>query len=41
VIEGLNNIELEFEFDYCDGLLDRIIGTPYNENEHGNHGILF
>ncbi len=41
VIEGPNNIELEFEFDYCDGLLDRIIGTPYNENEHGNNGILF
>ena len=41
IIQGPNNIELEFEFDYCDGLLDRIIGTPYNENEHGNHGILF
>ena len=41
LIEGPNNIELEFEFDYCDGLLDRIIGTPYNENEHGNRGILF
>jgi hypothetical protein len=41
VIEGRDNIELKFEFDYCDGLLDRIMGTPYNENEHGNHGILF
>ncbi|WP_374506143.1 hypothetical protein [Flavobacterium sp.] len=41
MIESPNNIKLEFEFDYCDGLLDKIIGTPYNVKEHGNHGILF
>ncbi|MDA8980018.1 hypothetical protein N9G63_03140 [Chitinophagales bacterium] len=41
IIEGPDNIELEFEFEYCEGYLDGIIGTPYNESEHGDHGILF
>ena len=41
IIEGPNGIELEFEFEYSEGYLDGIIGTPYNETEHGNHGILF
>lgn len=41
LIEGPDNIELEFEFEYCDGYLERIIGTPYNKDEHGNHGFLF
>ena len=41
VIVGPNNIELEFEFEYCEGYLEGIIGTPYNLEEHGNHGILF
>jgi hypothetical protein len=41
IIEGPNNVKLEFEFEYCDGYLDGIIGTPYNETEHGDHGILF
>ncbi len=40
-IDGPNNIELEFEFEYCEGYLDGIIGTPYNKSEHGDHGILF
>lgn len=40
-IEGPNDIELEFEFEYCEGYLDGIIGTPYNDSEHGNHGINF
>jgi|LakMenEpi03Aug12_release.lakeMendotaPanAssembly.Ray.scaffolds.fasta_scaffold1668593_1 hypothetical protein len=41
IIEGPNGIELEFEFEFCEGYLDGIIGTPYNEAEHGNHGIYF
>jgi hypothetical protein len=40
-IEGPDNVELEFEFECCEGYLDGIIGTPYNESEHGDHGILF
>ena len=40
-IEGPNGIELEFEFEFCEGYLDGIIGTPYNEDEHRNHGIEF
>jgi hypothetical protein len=40
-IKGPNNIKLEFEFEYCEGHIDGIIGTPYNEFENGNHGILF
>jgi len=41
VIEGPNNIELKFEFEYCEGYLGGISGTPYNLSEHGTHGILF
>jgi len=41
IIEGPDDIELEFEFEYCEGYRDGIIGTPYNESEHGNHGFLF
>ena len=41
IIKGPYNIELVFEFEYCEGYLDGIIGTPYNESEHGGHGILF
>jgi hypothetical protein len=40
-IEGPDGIEFEFEFEFCDGYLDGIIGTPYNEDQHGNHGIEF
>ena len=40
-IKGPNNIELDFEFEYCEGYLEGIIGTPYNADEHGDHGILF
>ena len=39
MINGPHGIELEFEF--CEGYLDGIIGTPYNKAEHGNHGIIF
>jgi hypothetical protein len=41
VIAGPNGIELAFEFAFCEGYLDGIIGTPYNEAEHGNHGFEF
>jgi hypothetical protein len=41
VIKGPQNIKLAFEFEYCEGYLDGIIGTPYTEAEHGNHGIPF
>jgi hypothetical protein len=41
IIEVPDGIELEFEFEYCEGYLEGIIGTPYNQTEHGNHGILF
>ena len=41
IIEGPNGIELEFEFEYNEGYLDGILGTPYNVTQHGNHGILF
>jgi hypothetical protein len=34
-------IELDFEFDYCEGYLVGIIGTPYDEENHGNHGYMF
>lgn len=40
-ITGPEKIELEFEFQYTEGYLDGIIGTPYNQESHGNHGILF
>ncbi len=41
IIDGTDNAKLEFEFEYCEGYLDGIIGTPYNESKHANHGILF
>jgi hypothetical protein len=41
ILKGPENIELPFEFDYCDGLIDCVIGTPYNKAEHGGHGIQF
>ncbi len=41
IIEGPDNINLQFEFEYCEGYLDGIIGTPYNQTEHGGHGVLF
>ncbi|OYU95968.1 MAG: hypothetical protein CFE21_06010 [Bacteroidetes bacterium B1(2017)] len=41
ILKGPNGIELEFEFEFCEGYLDGIIGTPYNEAAHGNHGIEF
>ena len=40
-IKGPNNIELDFEFEYCEGYLEGIIGTPYNADEQGDHGFLF
>lgn len=41
IIEGPDHMELAFEFEYCEGYLGSIIGTPYNASEHGGHGILF
>ena len=41
IVKGPHKIELEFEFEFCEGYLGGIIGTPYNQNEHGNHGIEF
>lgn len=40
-ITSKGGIELDFEFEYCDGYLDGIIGTPYDEENHGNHGYIF
>ncbi len=40
IVKGPNGIELEFEFEFCEGYLGIIIGTPYNREEHG-HGIGF
>jgi hypothetical protein len=40
-IEGPDGIELPFEFAYSEGYLDGIIGTPYNQEKHGRHGIEF
>ena len=46
-VTGISNIrlqngdELPFEFQYTEGYLDGIIGTPYNKSQHGNHGLLF
>jgi hypothetical protein len=41
IIEGPDGIELSFESAFCEGYLDGIIGTPYNEMRHGGHGIEF
>ena len=41
IIKGPDNIELEFEFDYCEGYLSGIIGTPYYKANPKYHGILF
>lgn len=42
IMEGNGNIKLPFEFSFCEGYLEGIIGTPYNTDEDGNeHGILF
>ena len=41
-IKGQDKEELYFEFDYLEGYVDSIIGTPYNTNHQGNvHGIEF
>jgi hypothetical protein len=41
LIQGPNDIELQFEFQFCEGYIDGIIGTPYNKAHHGKHGISF
>ena len=41
VLSGPGDVELPFEFEFCEGYLEGITGTPYNEEEQGNHGILF
>ena len=41
-IKGREKEVLYFEFDYLEGYVDSIIGTPYNTNNQGNiHGIEF
>ena len=40
-IYGPADIKLQFEFEFCEGYIDGIIGTPYNEDEQDNHGIVF
>ena len=41
LIEGPNDIILKFEFEFCEGYVHGIIGTPYNVEKHGNYGIKF
>lgn len=41
IIMAQNGDNLVFEFQYSEGYLDGIIGTPYNQSSHGNHGIPF
>ena len=40
ILNGVGNIQLPFEFDFCEGILDDVIGHPYNTPINGNkHGI--
>ena len=41
IIRGTDDVELPFEFAYSEGYVDGIIGTPYNQEKHGRHGIEF
>ena len=39
---GPDNIKLPFEFEFCEGDVDMLIGNPYNTEEDGNtHGIYY
>ena len=40
ILNGSGDIQLPFEFDFCEGILDDVIGHPYNTPINGNtHGI--
>jgi hypothetical protein len=41
IVYGPKGIELPFEFEFNEGYQGPIIGTPYNQSEHGGHGFLF
>jgi hypothetical protein len=42
IIVGPGNIKLPFEFDFCEGYVDALIGNPYDTDEDGNtHGIYY
>jgi hypothetical protein len=40
-INGPNDIILEFEFEFTDGVIDGIITTPYYEINHDRNGFRF
>jgi hypothetical protein len=40
-IKGANGLELNFEFEYCEGYVAGIIGTPYDEENKRSHGFIF
>jgi len=40
ILDSAGDIQLPFEFDFCEGIVDDIIGHPYNTPIIGNnHGI--
>jgi hypothetical protein len=40
ILSGAGDIQLPFEFDFCEGLIDDVIGHPYNTPISGKkHGI--
>jgi hypothetical protein len=40
ILSGNGNIQLPFEFDFCEGFVDDVIGHPYNTPISGKkHGI--
>lgn len=41
ILKGPDHIELPFEFEFCEGYIERITGTPYYEGEKLTIGILF
>ncbi len=36
ILSGAGDIQLPFEFDFCEGILDDVIGHPYNTPINGN-----
>jgi len=40
ILRGAGDIQLPFEFDFCEGIVDDVIGHPYNTPINGKtHGI--
>ena len=40
ILSGAGGIQLPFEFDFCEGIIDDVIGHPYNTPISGNtHGV--